>query len=34
MIAAPSTPEKLAADIRAYTELPEKLVRTTGMQLN
>ncbi|MDB5921395.1 MAG: h16, partial [Betaproteobacteria bacterium] len=34
LIAAPSTPEELTARIRADFELLEKLVRTTGIQLN
>ena len=34
LIAAPSTPEQLTARIRADTELLEKLVKKTGMQLN
>lgn len=34
LIAAPSTPEQLTAYIRADSEMLEKLVRDTGMQLN
>jgi tripartite-type tricarboxylate transporter receptor subunit TctC len=34
LIASPSTPEQLTARIRADSELLEKLIRATGIQVN